>query len=336
MFLVEVYIMKTTTIYIAIASLAAGATLHAQQRSIPFGHLPSQVQKSFQKELGARFNRPVTERVVNGQLVYEAQSTVPGQTKTFQFDSNGQPLAPVPAVTPPPAPTGTASSAPLVAPEKVTLSGAAKVQFSQLPPEVQHLVMSRTAGSRIEDIDRGTADGETVYQVAFKDAGNHIELQVAEDGTWMFDPRLMASTPPAVAVAAPTPPQPSHPVSISGGNKIQLSQAPNAVQQVIQQRSDGAAIEDLERGTWQGKPVYEAAFKSNGQHVELQVAEDGSVLHDPRLQPPAAVGAPPATQSGVASSQEAKKTMTKEQWKQLKDQRKAQKRAEKEQRKLNR
>jgi uncharacterized membrane protein YkoI len=411
--------MKTITANrLAVAGLlASAAMLQAQTRNVPFDQLPWKVQHAFQSELGYGFTQPVTERNMNGQLVYEAQGSKAGQTKTFQFTSTGEPysanvavgsaasgqtgptssstaagsiplanLAPVdfnslpwqvqhafqnemgytfqgpvqqghrgrqliyqaqvnkngqartlqftskgdvPGTSAPSATTPTVASSvtysePLMAPQRVQISGGTKVAVSQLPAEVRRIVESRAAGAPIEDIDRGTAEGETVYEVAFKSGGQNVELQVAEDATWIYDPRMGASGTVATTSSAPA----AAPLQISNGTKIQLTQAPQAVQQALQQQTQGARVEDLEKGTAQGRTVYEAAFKSNGRNVELQVGEDGTVLYDPRSVG-TAVGAPPTAQSGSASS----KQVSKEEWKRMKEARKAQKRAEKEQRK---
>ena len=64
----------------------------------------------------------------------------------------------------------------------------------------------------------------------------------------------------------------------------------------ILQLANGAQVEDFERGTWNSRTVYEAAFKRNGQHTEVQVLDDGTVLTKSL---PTAAGAPAAGTSGV-------------------------------------
>ncbi|MGZ8940509.1 MAG: hypothetical protein ACXW32_14990, partial [Limisphaerales bacterium] len=59
-----------------------------------------------------------------------------------------------------------------------------------LPGLVQRRLYSHIATDKIEDIEQGTWQGKTIYQVAFKDPqGKHVELQIDEKGAIVFDPR---------------------------------------------------------------------------------------------------------------------------------------------------
>ena len=55
---------------------------------------------------------------------------------------------------------------------------------------------------------------------------------------------------------------------------------PVAVQNTLRQYSLDAPIEDIDKGTIGGQAVYQAAFKHNGQNIELQVAQNGSLIRD--------------------------------------------------------
>jgi hypothetical protein len=85
-------------------------------------------------------------------------------------------------------------------------------------------------------------------------------------------------------------------VQLSGGAKVDMNSAPQPVQNTLRQITAGAQVEDLERGTWNGRTVYQAAFKRNGQHTELQILDDGSVL---TKQLPTAAGSPAPGTAGA-------------------------------------
>lgn len=65
---------------------------------------------------------------------------------------------------------------------------------------------------------------------------------------------------------------------LSGTTKVQMNELPAAVQNTIKAQAGAAPIEDIDKGTLNGRVVYEVAFKKDGQHTELRVAEDGTVI----------------------------------------------------------
>jgi hypothetical protein len=127
-----------------------------------------------------------------------------------------------------------------------------------------------------------------IYQAAFKDNGQNIELQVRENGTIFFDPRrkyLSAAGASAAGVKGQSSgkyPGVSASVPLSGSQKVDKTTLPQAVERTIQDRAGSNRIEDVERGSWNGIQVYEIAFHDKGKLVELQVDEQGNVVFDPR------------------------------------------------------
>src|SRR5688572_10713799 len=57
---------------------------------------------------------------------------------------------------------------------------AEKVKFEQLPADMQAKIRAQTGSAVIEDIDRETRNGKTIYEVAFKKNGQHTEVQIEE------------------------------------------------------------------------------------------------------------------------------------------------------------
>ena len=128
---------------------------------------------------------------------------------------------------------------------------------------------------------------------------------VDENGRIVHDPRIQASTggssasavgssasavPAAGAPAARTSGAAisaqttgvSGPVPLSASAKVERSAVPPAVERGILTHAEGARIEDIERGTWNGKTIFEVGFKEQERHVELQLDEQGAVIFDPR------------------------------------------------------
>lgn len=162
---------------------------------------------------------------------------------------------------------------------------ADKVTFSATPPAVQQAIKARSGSHEIEDIDRDNRNGQTTYEASWKNnSGIQQEFLVSENGSVLRD---VAGDGPATTTTStastssgwrPRYGTADQNLQLSGGVKLPLSQAPQSVQDTITRMSHGAQIEDLERGYSNGRSVYEAAFKRNGQNTELQVYDDGSLV----------------------------------------------------------
>jgi len=301
----------------------------ANRVGIGLTETPQAVQNAIHSQFPNGRVEGVQRGIWNGQTVYEVRYHDNGQLQTYQFNETGQPIVSgVPATRFQPRYAGLADTV-------VPLSAGAKMAFDTAPRAVQTTVNHIANGARVEDFERGTWNGRTVYQAAFKRNGQHTELQVLDDGTIVGKAPVdsagsaQASAQPGSApttTASTTNPQAGpdygntylnrranrdangarqpryagladQNVQLSGGSKVQITEAPRSVQNTITRVANGAQIEDLERGTWNGRTVYEAAFKRNGQTVELQVLEDGSVL---TKDPGSATGSPAAGVTGTA------------------------------------
>jgi uncharacterized membrane protein YkoI len=267
----------------------------ANKVAIALTESPQAVQTAIQNQIP---NAPVSQvqrGIWNGQNIYEVTYHDNGQLKTYQVTETGQPVVSnVPAGRFQPRYSGAAE-------QNVPLSAGAKMAFNSAPRPVQTTVQHLANGARIEDFERGQWNGRTVYQAAFKRNGQHTELQVFDDGTVVTKApagtiasavtpgtglsRTAASAPPSVKYAGLADAN----VQLSGGAKMNFNSAPRPVQNTIRQLAGNATVEDFERGMWNERVVYEAAFKRNGQHTEVQVLDDGSVL---TKQLPTAAGAP--------------------------------------------
>ena len=62
-----------------------------------------------------------------------------------------------------------------------------KLSFRQLPTVVRNTVRDYAGTAAIDDIERGTVNGQTVYEAAFKNGTEPIQLRVDEDGSLVKD-----------------------------------------------------------------------------------------------------------------------------------------------------
>lgn len=200
---------------------------------------------------------------------------------------------------------GTALLAGSLQAEVQQLQSGTKVQFNDLPAAVQSAVKAQAGGANIEDVDKGTLDGKTVYEVAFKENGKHNELRVSDNGTVVdrivdgqstltasttaVSPAPTAPTPTVTTPQVPTPGrQTGQQIAYDAGfedslkntQKVPYAQVPEAVKKIVQERGHGNEVQDVERGIGGGMTAYQIAYKKNGRHVELRITEDGQKIKE--------------------------------------------------------
>jgi len=278
----------------------------ANKTGVGLTETPQTVQIAIHNQIPNAPIDGIQRGIWNGQNIYEVTYHDNGQLKTYQVTESGQPVVSQTPVAP-------ASWQPRysnLATQNVPLSAGAKVALISVPVPVQTTITNVAAGAQIEDLERGQWNGRTVYQAAFKRNGQNVELQVLDDGALLNSKPFGAATDPNFA-GTPVAKFPGTlgraandiryagladgNVQLSGGAKMPFTEAPRAVQTTVNAFANSAPVEDFERGDWNGRTVYEAAFKRNGENIELQVLDDGSIL---TRQPATAAGAPAAGLSG--------------------------------------
>lgn len=138
-------------------------------------------------------------------------------------------------------------------------ANAEKVKMEQVPAHVRDQIRAQAGSARIEDIDKETRNGKTVYEVAFKEDGQHREFRVEDNGA-------PYSAPAAAALDS---------------RKIGYDALPQAVKRTVHSRIRGAEINDIDRQVKDGKTTYEVGYKSpEGDQRELLIADNGAVLRD--------------------------------------------------------
>jgi uncharacterized membrane protein YkoI len=276
--------------------LTEGAEPALDSRKISYSELPESIRKPLQARVKEGEINDIDRQVKNGQATYEIGFKQNGQQQELVLSHDGRILNDSVAVGAPAAPvsgrssvTTTSSGENKVLPEPITLSASEKVTLKQLPTEVQRAINTAAAGARIEDIERGIYQGQNVYQAAFKERGQHVEIQVRENGTVLHDPRAVGASAPRVRGSASSNARPAEYATItslvplSSGAKVERTSLPTPVDRRLRLTVGNDKIEDIERGTWNGKTVYQVAFKDQaGKHVELQIDERGQIVYDPR------------------------------------------------------
>ncbi len=266
--------MKTNRIRFTVLALVGGALIGtAYADKIAFDQLPLELKDKIRAHTGSAPVEDIDRQTTGGQTTYEVGFKKDGQHTELRFNDKGELIKDAQGSTP----------------------DSRKITYNELPEVVKKVADARVKSSEINDIDRQVRNGETSYEIGFRQNNQQQELVIGQDGRILKDVTLpVAVGAPATTVSgaassttANTTPQP---VTLASASKVELSATPAAVQRAIAAAAKGARIEDLERGTYQGQNVYQAAFKEGGQHVELQVREDGTILHDPRVSTAGSVG----------------------------------------------
>ena len=137
---------------------------------------------------------------------------------------------------------------------------AEKVKIEQLPSDLQERIRAEVGSSQIEDIDRQTKDGKTIYEVGYKKDGQHVESRFEHN----------ESTGSTASGA----------YQIS--EKIRYEELPDAVKRAADARLQGAEVNDVDRRTKDGRTNYEIGYKNRdgGAQQELLITEDGRVLNE--------------------------------------------------------
>lgn len=253
---------------------ANGKTWGKQWREIP-----AAVEKAADQRIGNDKFLGFRKHAVNGQPVYHFRYEKNGSPAELWLSQNGT-MVKRPAGIDITESAGanattagqilpTPSATPITAPG--AQAGGNWVQFKDLSWPVQQTIMNQAGGANVQRVYKTEREGKTVYHARFDKDGQRTRLAVGQDGTVIntttgaaagFDPADTGNTT----------------TQLSGGTKVSFNDLPQAVKNSINAQANGAAIEDIDKGTINGQTVYEAAFKKQGRTYELQVKEDGSVL----------------------------------------------------------
>jgi len=253
---------------------------------IKWDQLPESVKRTAQTRLNARMVDDIDRDVKNGKTTYQIGFKQGGIQKELLLSDDGKILQD--SQLPPAVASGIGTPAASTSPNRVTrpltLSEVQTVPMNWAPASVVALINSNAGGSAITQFQKGKWRGRTVYQATYQMNGQPVQFQIGEDGKVVYDPRSPTSVGvPAGSVLGTASSQASNSlVPLSSAEKVDRRSVPAAVERAIQTYAGNNSVEDIDRGAWQGRNVYQIAFKDNGRHVELQIDENGNLIFDPR------------------------------------------------------
>jgi uncharacterized membrane protein YkoI len=152
-----------------------------------------------------------------------------------------------------------------------------EVALDQVPPAVKATILKETAEAKINEIERETANGKTIYEVEFLRDGKEIEIQIASDGTVL-----------------------GREVEEEQGDEddLTMEQVPEPARSALMKLAGGARIIEAEREQEYGAVVYEAEWVTSGTKYEAAVTADGALVETEEIIP--VEKAPQAVRSAIA------------------------------------
>jgi hypothetical protein len=188
---------------------------------------------------------------------------------------------------------------------------------------VQKTLNQYSFGAPIENLERGTVRGQTVYQATFPRNGQNVVLQIAENGALIRDnvnSQYLATIgmrpkSPALSTTLPVaiPDWHTAPVRqpLAEAAPVSFSSLPQAARDALLSFAGGGAIGTVQQGMLNGRTVYDAEVFPNGQSIDLRIAPSGSLVNDQvndrflaqytREQTGADIGRAPGVQSSTSS-----------------------------------
>jgi len=126
---------------------------------------------------------------------------------------------------------------------------AEDVSLSDVPQAVRQTIERELKGREIDDIERDRDDGRIVYEIDV-DGDNDLRIKVAEDGTLM-----------------------------EREEQLDDDDLPEAIMNVIRKAFGDLDIDDVEKRYRHGrKPYYKVEGENDKFKVDLEIAEDGTIL----------------------------------------------------------
>jgi len=152
---------------------------------------------------------------------------------------------------------------------------ADKVTLDQAPQAVQQAIRARAGRHPIEDIDRSTQNGQTTYEASWKDnKGAQQELLLTDNGYVLRDvPSGRRGRGAQGALLAN-----GNIVGFTNAQTAPLNWASDSFQTKLKGMANGAAIDNFQKGQFQGKTAYQASYKTNGNSMTVVLDENGTVL----------------------------------------------------------
>lgn len=138
-----------------------------------------------------------------------------------------------------------------------------KVSAEQLPPAVKAALEKE--GAKLDDVEKEEEGGKVVYEADAEKDGKELEIKVAEDGT-------------VISREAEDEEEEDEDEKEGSEEKVSMDQLPSAVRETIVKQAEGGQVTEVEKEVKDGKTVYEAEVKKDGQEFEIKVDEQGKFL----------------------------------------------------------
>jgi hypothetical protein len=276
------YYMKMRKAFFVLAATLAVCS-SALGDKVPLEQVPLAAQEAIRSRAGRNMIAGI-ERVQRGdQVTYEARWKSGPSEQRLLVSEAGTILRDALA------PTAGAAATTL------TLANKSPIAITETPPPVQKAIRDQVRGAGVESVEKGIWNGQPVYQASYTRDGQQVLFQVNENGQPLVSKATVPTFQPKYAGLATVN------VPLGATAKMAYLYAPEAVREAIAHFAGDAPIEDFQRGNWNGKTIYEAAFTKNGEPMKLQLLDDGSLLTpppagaaQPASSPETAVGAPAA------------------------------------------
>jgi uncharacterized membrane protein YkoI len=128
------------------------------------------------------------------------------------------------------------------------------VNWSEVPAAVQNAIREPKGDARITEYNRKMSNGRLVYHFGFDKDGQHVVLDIAENGTILKD----------------------NISSNSGLTKVEWRDVPLAVRQAVDAQKGNAPVQQMETDLVHGRTIYHFSFMKNGVLQEVSFYADGS------------------------------------------------------------
>jgi uncharacterized membrane protein YkoI len=163
------------------ASTNAPVAYSGRSFDVKLKQLPPSVQSVINSETSNGPVQRIQQMAHNGRAIYKVMYQKPdGSQKLVYLNKDGTYVSDQPQTAIGAPPANTTGS-------RTSLSNASKVPYTQLPAAVQRAIKASAGAAPVEDIDKGMLNGKTIYEVAFKQNGQTVELRLDEQGNVIQD-----------------------------------------------------------------------------------------------------------------------------------------------------
>lgn len=246
--------------------MATAVSLQAADR-VNFSDLPAPVQRAIEASGSRASVKEINRKTVDGQMVYDVEYEKDNAVNPHvRFSADGTVLR---------GNTTLRSGASALDPHLATATTAtanaavnisdALAKLENVPMAAREAILKQAQGRDVVDIDAENWNGQTVYEVEFRDSGINPQIHVASDGTLLKGEKKATSGAKALFMGT------------------QLEETPSAVQQTVKRELSGKEITDIDKEIRTGRTVYEVEFRDGQGTRQIHVAEDGTVVKDDRV-----------------------------------------------------